>query len=200
MRRTTMRKAFLAPWHPMVAQTWLYVLAEAQQLTDVAVHLTNLVVTHHHTTITLERPNLGDFLKHSHREMNCALNTLMAAERYDAPREVFDDRSAHAMRLMDAAAQMTELVYDRNNCVAAGLVQRPELMPGSVVDFDLWKRGVIVVKKPPFYFGELRPEELELRVTPPPLLMQAFCGDLDRLIYHMNRLTEDTGQALRECC
>ena len=38
---------------------------------------------------------------------------------------------------------MTELVYDRNNCVAAGLVQRPELMPGSVVDFDLWKRGVI---------------------------------------------------------
>ena len=73
-------------------------------------------------------------------------------------------------------------------------------MPGSVVDFDLWKRGVIVVKKPPFYFGELRPEELELRVTPPPLLMQAFGGDLDRLIYHMTRLTEDTGQAPCECC
>ena len=30
-RRTTLRKAFLAPWHPMVQQIFLYALADAQR-------------------------------------------------------------------------------------------------------------------------------------------------------------------------
>jgi hypothetical protein len=34
------------------------------------------------------------------------------------------------MRLLDAPAQATQLAYERNNCVAAGLVDRPEHMPG----------------------------------------------------------------------
>lgn len=196
-RRTTMRKAFLAPWHPLVSQGWLYCLAEAQQKHDVAVHLTNLVVTHQHTDITLTKPNLGAFLRRLHRESSCFLNTLMAEHRYDAPREVFDKRSCHAMRLMDAAAQVTQLVYERCNPVAAGLVQRPEHMPGNVIDFDMWKQRVLVVKKPPLYFDKHRPDELELEITPPPLLMQAFDGDLDRAVYHLNRLTDDACQQLR---
>ena len=39
-RRTTLRKAFLGPWHPMVQQIWLYALAYAQRKCDVAVHHT----------------------------------------------------------------------------------------------------------------------------------------------------------------
>jgi hypothetical protein len=37
-RRTAFRKAFLGPWDPMVAQVWLYALADAQHHTDVAIH------------------------------------------------------------------------------------------------------------------------------------------------------------------
>ncbi len=37
-RRTTLRKAFLGPWDPMVQQCWLYALADAQRHTEAAVH------------------------------------------------------------------------------------------------------------------------------------------------------------------
>jgi hypothetical protein len=196
-RRTTMRKAFLGPWHPLVSHIWLYSLADAQLNTDVQVHLTNLVVSHQHTTVTTERDNLPDFLRRVHRDTSCALNTLLIHERYDAPHELFDDRSTHAMRLLDAAAQMTQLAYEHNNCVAAGLVQRPEHMSSNVVDFDLWKRGELVVKRPPIYFDHQRPDEIALRITPPPLLLQAFDGDVDRLVRHMKRLSDHAGQQLR---
>lgn len=199
VRRCTMRKAFLAPWHPLVSEGWLYSLAWAQLKTQVAVHYSNLVVSHHHTDITLTKPNLGDFLQLLHRDMSCFTNTLLADQRYDAPREVFDDRATHAMRPLDAGAQMRQLVYDRLNCVAAGLVQRPEHMPGSVLDFDCWKRGSVVVKRPPLYFDpDERPAELELELTPPPLLMRAFDGDLAQLVYNMNRLTDDGARELRQ--
>jgi len=34
-------------------------------------------------------------------------------------------------------------------------------------------------------------------VTPPPLLLQAFDGDIDRAVYHLNKLTNDVCQQLR---
>ena len=37
-RRCNLRKAFLAPWHPLVSQIWLYALAWAQKKTGVAIH------------------------------------------------------------------------------------------------------------------------------------------------------------------
>ncbi len=62
---------------------------------------------------------------------------------------------------------------------------------------DLWKVGYIEVERPPFYFGKSRPERLRLELTPPPLLYHAFGGDIDRLVYHMNRLAEDGIRAIR---
>ena len=196
-RRTTLRKMFLAPWHPEVSAAWLYALADAQADTGIAVHLGNRVLTHHHLTVTVDEPNLPDFLKRVHHDISCALNTLLARERYDAPGELFDKRSSHCMRVVDAPAQATQLVYDYNNGVAAGLVQRPEHMPGYVFDFDLWRRGSLEVKRPDFYFSKNRPETLELIVTPPPALYAAFGGDLDKLIYHMKRMANASGMALR---
>jgi hypothetical protein len=93
-RRTTFRKAFLAPWHPVAEQCWLYALAEAQRATKVAVHHAVRVVTHHHLSITLTKPNLGSFLAAFHGEASCAINALLAHERYDVPRNVFDPRDA----------------------------------------------------------------------------------------------------------
>jgi hypothetical protein len=196
-RRTTLRKAFLAPWHPLLPQVWLYALADAQRRTAVAVHHAVCVITHHHLNVTPERDNLPEFTHLLHHDLSCALNTLLARERYDAPRELFDGRSAHYMRLLDAPAQASQLVYEYNNCVAAGLVSRPEHMPGHTFTFDLWRKGYLDVERPPVYFGDDRPESIRLLVTPPPLLFAAFGGDLDWLIYHMKRTSEDAGRTLR---
>ena len=138
-RRTTLRKAFLSPWGPMVRQIWLYALADAQHETDVAVHHGICVVNHHHLTVTPTHANLPKFSQRLDRDISCALNTLLIERRYDAPRELFDGRQPHYMRLCDAQAQSSQLVYEHNNCVAAGLVQRPEHMPDYTFDFDLWK-------------------------------------------------------------
>jgi len=73
-RRTTFRKAFLAPWDPRVEQAWLYALADAQRETKVAVHHGVRVITHHHASITLTEPDLGEFLRRFHRDVSCALN------------------------------------------------------------------------------------------------------------------------------
>ncbi|HEX5099281.1 MAG TPA: hypothetical protein VFV94_07260 [Polyangiaceae bacterium] len=195
-RRTNLRKAFVAPWDPLVSQCWLYSLAYAQQETGVAVHCSTLVLNHHHTDVTPSSDNLPDFTRLLHREMSCALHALLCERRYDAPRQVWDDRQAHHLRLLDAAAQASRLVYDHINCPAAGLVERPEHMPGAWFDFGLWKTGFIEVERPPVYFGERSelcagPDRLRLELTPPPLLYRAFGGDMDKLVHHMNRLTED---------
>jgi hypothetical protein len=196
-RRTTLRKAYLAPWHPLVPKVWLYALADAQRRTDVAIHHAINVVNHHHLTVTPQTNNLPEFVRHLHRDISSALNVLLTRERYDAPRELFDGRSAHYMRLLDAGAQASQLVYEHNNCVAAGLVARPEQMPGSAFDFELWRTGYIDVERPPIYFASDRPEQIRLYVTPPPLLFAAFGGDLDWLIYHMRRTSDAAGQTLR---
>ncbi len=192
-----MRKAFLAPWHPGVKQAWLYSLALAQKRTAVAVHHGIPVITHHHLTVTPERDNLPLFAQIFHHELSCALNTLLARERYDQPGELFDARATHMMRLCDDAAQSTHLNYEYLNTVAAGLVARPEHMPGFVFDFELWLKGYIDVRRPDFYFSDKQPEVLRLEVTPPPLLYLAFGGDMDKLVYQMKRLTELGARELR---
>ncbi len=192
-----MRKAFLAPWHPGVKQAWLYALAIAQKRADVAVHHGAPVITHHHLTVTPERDNLPLFVQIFHHELSCALNTLLARERYDQPGELFDARATHMMRLCDDAAQSTHINYEYLNPVAAGLVSRPEHMPGFTFDFDLWLAGHIDVQRPDFYFSDRQPEVLRLEVTPPPLLYRAFDGDMDKLVYQMKRLSEQGARELR---
>ena len=77
---TTLRKAFLAPWHPLVSQCWLYALAWAQRQTGVAVHHSTLVVNHHHTDVTPSSDNLPEFTWWLHRDMSCALHELLCEE------------------------------------------------------------------------------------------------------------------------
>ena len=197
-RRTNCRKAFLAPWHPQVEACWLYALADGQRKHRVAVHHGVRVVSHHHLSVTLEQPNLGAFLRDFHHDTSRSLNTLLARERYDAPGDLFDGRPTHVMRLLDPSSQAQHLVYEHLNPVAAGLVSRPQQMPGRVLEFGHWKSGGLVVKRPEVYFGNERPSELWLELTPPPLLYEAFDGDLEGLVQHMGQLSKEGGRALRE--
>jgi hypothetical protein len=187
----------LAPWSPEVVECWKYTLGCAQVKTGMAVHHGILVVDHQALIVTPCSNNLPDFTHRMIRDMSCALNALLARERYDAPRELWDSRDPHCMRLLDAEAQASHLIYQDLNCVAAGLVERPEHMPDYVFDFGLWKTGRIEVERPDFYFGADRPERVTLYVTPPPLLYRAFDGDIDRLVHHMQQLRADALRALR---
>jgi hypothetical protein len=196
-RRTTLRKAFLAPWNPLVEQCWLYSLAGAQHATGIAVHHSVLNVSHHHTNVTPRDTNLPDFKRRFHRDLSCSLHTLLCRHRYDAPREIFDDRPTHTMRLLDAESQARHLVYERVNPVAAGLVAHPSHMPMGQLDFGLWRRGYVEVERPPVYFGADRPDGLRLLLTPPPLLYDAFGGDIDAIIYHLTKLTDEAVQRIR---
>jgi hypothetical protein len=190
-RRTTLRKAFLGPWHPLVNQIILYSLADAQRHTGVAVHHVAVMPTHTHTEVTPSRANLPDFTRRHHRDVSCGLHDLLCQEKYDAPRELWDDRQTHRMRLLDGAAQASQMVYGRLNGVAAGLVDDPDEMPLVNTTFGMWKTRYLIVERPPVYFEDTRPERLRLELTPPPLLYLDFGGDLDRLIYHLDRLTDD---------
>ena len=195
-RRTNFRKAFLAPWHPGVAQAWWYCLALAQQATGVAVHQSTLVINHHHTEVTGTKENLPEFKRRLHGEFSKALNVLMAELRYDQPHQVWDDRGTHTMRLVDVEAQLAHMVYSHVNPVAAGLVRTPAEMPGAKSDFGLWKSGGFAIQRPDFYFDAHQAQELPVQLTPSPTEYHAFDGDLDALVHHLRRLGEDATRQL----
>ena len=198
-RRTTMRKAFLAPWDPMVEHLTLWFLAKAQAQTGTAIHASHWVINHHHTDVTPSYDGgLADFTRVLHGELSAALNTLLADRRYDAPGELFDDRPTHRMRLLDAEAQAGHHIYGCLQGVAAGLVARPEDTPCVALNYRHWKRGPVTIERPPLYVDpRTNPTELPLTVDAMPELYRAFDGDLDALLHHMKRMEDHGCRSLR---
>ena len=198
VRRTAFRKALLAPWHPAVMETWLYVLAGAAQRTGVRVQHTMLCVTHQHTTVTVgPDANLPEFTEYLHREMSKALNVLMRSVGYEPPGQIFDGRQTSQMRLLDAAAALSHVMYERVNGVAAGLVRRPREMPGCRFDFGLWKGEPLVIRRPEFYFNPRTAEaERELVFEVDPLTYREFGGDIERIVHHARTTERKVVQAL----
>ncbi|MEM9068523.1 MAG: hypothetical protein AAGE52_08450 [Myxococcota bacterium] len=102
------------------------------------------------------------------------------------------------MRLLDAPACMSHILYERLNGVAAGLVARPEDMPGCRFDFALWRGEPLVIKRPPVYFNPKTTEaERELRFEVDPLTFVEFGGDIDAIIHHFRRVERLGVQAIR---
>ena len=196
-RRTNLRKAFLADWDPLIDEIFLYALADAQRHTGVAIHSAVRVATHYHIQVTLSEANLGEFLRRVNGDISRAVNALLKRSGYDTPGAIFDHRPTHAMRLIDAAAQLAQLVYDHVNPVAAGLVAHTRHSPGRPVDHRGWKAGVLKVRRPGIYFSSDRPETLFLKVTPPPLLLDAFGGSRERAAYELGRLSNAASAAIR---
>jgi hypothetical protein len=179
----------------MVDDIWQYALAEAARNHDVALHLSVRMPNHHHTDVTPRQDNLPAFAQQLHRDVSCAIKMLMEHERYEPPQDLWDGRAPHYLRLVDPAAQAAQLIYDYVNPPAAGLVSRPEHMPGQPFEWGLWKSEGLVKKRPPIFFDRSRPSELLLSYEPTPGLMHAFGGDLDALLYHLRQLSRD---ALRD--
>jgi putative transposase len=196
-RRTCFRKAFLAPWHPLVNEIWLYALADAARVTGVSIHMSKLVVTHHHTDVTPAHPNLPEFTRRLHSDVSRALNELLIEQGYDPPRQIWDGRPPHYLRLLDASAQMSQLTYDYLNQLAAGLVERPRHMPGRQLEYGMWATEGLTVKRPPVFFERTRPSELLCNPEAPPEVMRVFQGDLEGAIHHMRKLAREGEREIR---
>lgn len=198
-KRTTFRKAFLAPWHPLVMQIWLWVLAGAQRKYSVAIHHTTLNVTHQHSTITTpNEANLPNFTEYVHREMSKALNVLLAELRYEQAGEIFEDGQVHQMRLLDAEACMSHILYERLNGVAAGLVDRPEDTPDSRFDYKLWRGDPLTIERPPVYFSSKGDAERDLFISVDPQTYIDFRGDIDRIVHSFRKGERGAVRAFRK--
>ena len=213
-RRTTLRKAFLAPWAGSsryvvsgadglkrksgaprwdeVGQIFAYAAALAQRATKIDWHQLVLNVTHHHSQATPRDRELAEATRILHRTTSCALNWLLRERGFDAAGSVFDKRQTHWTTLVDLEAVTQRTIYDDVNCVAAGWVAHPLDVPlGHHIGFDLWKAGGIAVPKPENdFFSRKLPRELELRLTPPIALVRHFDGDLDAIVGGLTELRD----------
>ena len=213
-RRTSFRKAFLAPWAGSsqdvvsaadalkrgsspprwdeVGQIFAYAAALAQRATKIDWHQLVLNVNHHHSQATPRDRELAEATRILHRTTACALNWLLRERGLDAPGSVFDKRQTHWTTLVDVDAVTLRTIYDDVNCVAAGWVAHPLDVPlGHHLGFDLWKAGGIAVTKPENdAFSKKLPKELELRLTPPIALVRQFDGDIDAMVAGLSELRD----------
>ena len=217
-RRTSFRKAFLAPWAGTsrdavsgaasealrrrrssaprwdeVGQIFAYAAAMAQRATKIDWHQLVLNVTHHHSQATPRDRELAEATRILHRTTSCALNWLLREHGLDAPGSIFDKRQTHWTTLVDVEAVIARSVYDDVNCVAAGWVAHPLDVPvGHHLGVELWKAGGIAVPKPENDgFGRKLPKELELRLTPPIALVREFDGDLDAIVAELTKRRDE---------
>lgn len=211
-RRTSFRKAYLAPWAGSsgatsglpgaasgtkppwdeVGRIFAYAAALAQRTTQVDWHQLVLNVTHHHSQATPRDRELAEATRILHRTTSCALDWLLRDRGFDAPGSVWDARQTHWTTLVDAEAVTARAIYDDVNCVAAGWVARPLDVPwGMHLGFDLWAAGGVAVPKPDNgYFSKKLPRELELRLTPPIALVRKFGGDVGEIVVRLTELRE----------
>jgi len=125
-RRTSFRKAFLAPWAGAsrdvvsgaaaealrrgssstahwdeVGQIFAYAAAVAQRATKIDWHQLVLNVTHHHSQATPRDRELAEATRILHRTTSRALNWLLPERGFDAAGSVFDKRQTHWTTLRD---------------------------------------------------------------------------------------------------
>ena len=207
-----LRKAVLGPWDPLVSYAWRYFLARAAQRHSVAVHHTMLAVNHHHTIVTPNRKNISCFLRDLHQPMSVLLNALLKKRGYDPMGQVFEARHTHRMRLLDPEAMVQHLMYQQMQNVAAGLVKRPEEMPGNAFSFDDWGSESMVMRHPMRILSDPSCEgqrigatdeadernDIRERFTAPPELIALFDGDRAKLRYSMVRQERETLAAMHD--
>ena len=217
-RRTSFRKAFLAPWAGAsrdvvsgaaaealrrgssstahwdeVGQIFAYAAAVAQRATKIDWHQLVLNVTHHHSQATPRDRELAEATRILHRTTSRALNWLLPERGFDAAGSVFDKRQTHWTTLVDVEAVTQRTICDDVNCVAAGWVEHPLDVPlGHHLGFGLWKAGGLAVPKPEneVFSSKKLPNEIELRLTPPIALVRQFDGDLDAMVSALTELRD----------
>jgi len=189
-RRTVQRKALLAPWDKRVAQLWDYLVAWSAKKHAVMVSHTVLVLNHQHSVVTPKARNIADYERDVHGLFARGLNALLKEQGFEPVGQIWDNQQPVRMRLMDAAASISQHIYDRMQNVAAGFVDKPSLMPGYDFNREYWIPGRPLARKMPKIEGFSLSgwPEVTIQYQPEPALVAQFGGDIGALNRRLDEL------------
>jgi len=193
--RCAFRKLLLTPLTPVVHDGMLYALGRALEQTNTRMHHGVFMPNHPHLAVTSTEPNLPVFKRRFYGEVGKFIKVALAEHGFEPPERVFAEGGGHQMRLVNEAAQLAYLHYQDVNTVSAGLVEEVEQYPGFSSDLGLMNGGVLVVRRPPFYFDRGQPDEIEIPFCAPPLLERRH-GSSREVVYQLRRARTDKERAL----
>ena len=165
-RRCSERRFFLQPT-PLVAQVFAYLVAVAAERSGVLVHAVCVLSNHYHAVVTDPDQRIPEFYHYLHEFSTKCLNASRG--RWEA---MWASEETNRLALEDLAAVVDKVEYTLCNPVSSHLVETASLWPGLRM---WWADEAIVVDRPDVFFlpnGDM-PEEVTLRLVPPPVLEAA---------------------------
>ena len=161
-QRRCLRREFRLRPDRLVVQIILYSLAYTANKYGVVLHEFIAMANHTHVTATDPRANRPAFLQLFHslvaRAVNAAFgewDALWSAQPYSAP------------RLLEPDDILRKLVYVLANPVAAGLVRYCKDWAGPT-SWNMEYGVPVKIARPPVFFSDKMPEEVELVIHRPP--------------------------------
>ena len=158
-RRCLDRRFYLVPSEETNA-ILRYALAYNAAKHGMEVHGYGYQSNHEHVDVTDVRGVRPDFVRDLHRDIALAMKEL-----HGIPETMWSDAVTSSVELVTEAAQVQAVAYTVLNPVTAGLVEKAADWPGAV---SLPGVRSVVARRPETYFSRHRPEEVEIRITPPP--------------------------------
>ncbi len=162
-RRCSERRFFLRP-SKKLNELFLYCLAYAAREKRMRVHAFCVMSNHYHVVASDPEGNLPDFMHLLDMNLARAGNVLLSRE------ENFWAPGSYSMvHLATAEAVVEKIGYTLANPVEAGLVACGKQWPG--LRTRGWQMGVVTLraKRPEWFFGEVMPEEVALKLVAPRL-------------------------------
>ncbi len=165
-RRTTQQLFLMRP-DEETNNAFLYCLAVAAQLFGIDVLLTYAASNHHHTVIFDPLGVFPEFVQHFHKLFARSQNALRGRCE-----NMWSSAQPSAVRLLDRAAVIKELIYTASNPVKDHLVERVHHWPGVNTYNQFMSGQSITVRRPRHFFraeGPM-PESITIEMTIPPEL------------------------------
>ena len=145
-------------------QTFRYCVAYAAAQTGILLHALVVLSNHWHAVLTDPDGRLPDFLACVHKLVAKAQNASLG--RWE---NLWATEPYSAVRLETDADVVAKILYVLSNPAAAGLVRRAKQWPGVLAGPEQYGKPAVALR-PSIFFrrnGEM-PEQLALRLTPPP--------------------------------
>ncbi|NJK31226.1 MAG: hypothetical protein HC927_01765 [Deltaproteobacteria bacterium] len=160
-RRCSERRFFLRP-DEEVTHVFKYVLARACEMYGVELHAFVAMSNHYHLVATDPYGRLPDFEQYLNSQIARALNCHWGREE-----SFWDPDSYNAVDLIEDDDVLDKIAYTLANPVNAYLVTRARQWEGATSVRMSFDEDELVVR-PKGFFGKDMPQEVQLRIVPPP--------------------------------
>ena len=180
-RRCIGRRFLLRP-DAELNNLFVYCLTLAAQKHGVEVHAVVVMSNHYHIVLTDVRGELPLFVHWLNRVTSHCIKRL---RRWDEV--VWEPHIAYsAVSLPGRAEVLDKLSYCILNPVSAALVRNPAQWPGVITTSETLRTGSMNAHRPTVWFKDSSPEEVTLKLSPPP----CFKDERPKYIAVLQRLVE----------